>query len=134
MFTTMLSQIKKSKKIIAYKIISNLLVTIIIVWIAGLIAEVLIPGFISAYFNFSKIILISFILVLIIYILGKDFEITDSKNLSKTSKWTIAAISIFSIIILSISAFDTPIIPLLITTFTFLTILFFILKELKIVK
>jgi len=130
----MLLKINSTQKIIAYKILNNLLATIAIVWILGLLAEALIPGFISAYFSFSKIILIVFILTLLIYLLGKNFEIKNpvaQKDIQTRSPKLFFSITLLSILIISLGALHTSLIPLLIITAIFLAILYFIHQEIK---
>ncbi len=77
---------KKTKNfsLLAYKILSDVLALLLIVFSLFLLAEGMLPGIISNYLSFLKLILIIFIILGLIIFLGKKNDLQFS-NLDKKS-------------------------------------------------
>lgn len=122
--------INNNQKIILYKILKNVLNITLFAWLGALLAEILIPGFISNYFSFSKIIIIVAILIFAIYYLSKDFElkINDKNSVSKTDIF----IGFLSVILaIGIALINFPLSIIIILTIVTLTTLLYFYKNIN---
>lgn len=115
------------QKIIFYKILNNILIFLLFVLAGALLIEVFIPGFISSYLSFSKIILAISLVIATIFIVTKKFKPEEMKNkkgfLSEIPLLTLALITI----ILSSLGFSFPVIALL--SILYFIILFYLYKN-----
>jgi len=118
--------IKKGQKIILYKIAKNVLNFFLLAWTGALFVEVLIPGFISNYLSFTKIILAISILTMIICYLSRDFDITDVQK--ENSKILLTSASLFALIMISIACLNFSPITLSIISATTLLAIFYLYK------
>ncbi|MGW8184661.1 MAG: hypothetical protein ACWGHO_00945 [Candidatus Moraniibacteriota bacterium] len=124
----MLKNILK-KPIIIYKLLKNILVTLLIIWGLALLGESLLPEFVSAQISFLKLTLLTFIIIFALYIISQKIELPKptQKNNQKVTLFT----SIFFIIIilgLALLKFDYfSNVTIVLTT---LLILFYFYKEL----
>lgn len=117
--------INNNQKIILYNILKNVLNITLFAWLGALLVEILIPGFISSYLSFSKIILIVAILILAIYYLSKDFELeTKNKNSVSKADTFIGFLSVILAVGVASINFPLPIVIIL-TIITLITILYF---------
>jgi len=121
--------LSNNQKIILYKILKNILNTALIAWLGALLIEILIPGFISSYLSFSKIIVIISIIIFAIYWLSKDFELAPDKT-DTLSKIDISLGIISTIFIADIASINFPLPIILVIIFTSLIILFYFYKNL----
>lgn len=118
-----MKNLNSSQKIIFLKILRNILNILIFLWVGVFLTEILIPGFISNYLSFSKIILFISIIILGLHLLSKSFNL-NNKALQKNNKknpplWiigttllvsVIASINFHPLIILAISILSGAII------------------------
>ncbi|MDX9913454.1 MAG: hypothetical protein RBS77_02645 [Candidatus Moranbacteria bacterium] len=124
----MLKNILK-KPVIIYKLLKNILVTLLIIWGLALLGESLLPEFVSAQISFLKLTLLTFIIIFALYIVSQKIELPKptQKNNQKVTLFT----SIFFIIIilgLALLKFDYfSNVTIVLTT---LLILFYFYKEL----
>lgn len=88
------------QKIIFLKILRNILNISVFLWMAIFLTEILIPGFISNYFSFSKIIILIIISTCFLYLLSKSFDLKGSIHENKKNPflWIIILTFLVSII------------------------------------
>ena len=118
--------IKKGQKIILYKIAKNVLNFFLLAWTGALFVEVLIPGFISNYLSFTKIILVISVLTAIIYYLTEDFEVTAVQK--ENSKIMFTSAFLFALIVIVIASLNFSPITILVISVTTLLAIFYLYK------
>jgi hypothetical protein len=84
---------------IAYKILHDTLFLLLLVFCAALIAEGIIPGFLSSHLSFTKIIIAIFANISAIALISKKIELPKFNYSDKKSK-LIAGLFFFSIILI----------------------------------
>ena len=85
----MLKNILK-KPVIIYKLLKNILVTLLIIWGLALLGESLLPEFVSAQISFLKLTLLTFIIIFALYIISQKIELPKptQKNNQKVTLFT----------------------------------------------
>jgi hypothetical protein len=92
---------KKDQMTIAYKILHDILFVILIFFFASLLAEGILPGIIANHFSFTRVIVIIFVNIFVIYVLGNYLKI--SLNPGKKNKKT----AFFLLFILTLLIFNS---------------------------
>lgn len=105
-----------NQKIIFLKISRNILNISIFLWVAIFLTEILIPGFISSYLSFSKIIILITVSTSFLYLLSKSFNIEESSKKNKKNPYLWTIIITFLISIIASINFLPPIIILIAMT------------------
>jgi hypothetical protein len=76
-------QNKKQLELLIYKLLNDFLFLWLLVFAGFILAESVVPGFFSAHFSFTKIIIILFTIMLLISWLGRKNRITFEKHNEK---------------------------------------------------
>lgn len=121
---------KKQLELLIYKLLNDALLVWIVVFVGLVIAEGAIPGFLSAYLSFTKMILALFSILALIAFLGKRngvvFEFSSSNGLKKNKLVIILLIASFLLIVNSLR--NLGIAEIIITSLSAFLILFFFYK------
>lgn len=97
-------KLKKNKQLLIYKVLELVTFLTLLVWAAALLAENILPGFISSYLSFLRLIILLSVLVIISAFLGKKLEIRHDLKFKKQPA-ILLAIFCFGIIALSLMKF-----------------------------
>lgn len=119
-------KIKNYQKIILLRILKNILNLFLIVWFGALLTEILIPGFISGYLSFSRIIGALLLIIAGLYFLTSDFELPETKK--ESFQKTLFGILCFSPLVIIIASLDFSPIVIIIMSVISILILFYFLK------
>lgn len=121
---------KKQLELLIYKLLNDALLMWIVVFAGLVIAEGLIPGFLSAYLSFTKMILALFFILALIAFLGKRngvaFEFSPGNGLKKNKLVIILLIASFLLIVNSLR--NLGIAEIIIASLSAFLILFFFYK------
>ncbi|MCX6765916.1 MAG: hypothetical protein NT136_03070 [Candidatus Moranbacteria bacterium] len=116
---------KNNLAALAYKLLNDALLVLIIFYLAVLIAENVIPGIISSHIGLTKITLPILIVIAAISYLGKKYNFTFRENEMKKSK-LLLALTILFLLLISLSLFKFSMIAIaVIVPATFLIFLYF---------
>ncbi len=85
---------------IAYKILHDTLFLLLLVFCAALIAEGIIPGFLSSHLSFTKIIMAIFANISAIALISRKIELPSFNHSDKKSK-LVAGLFFFSLILIA---------------------------------
>lgn len=120
--------IDKDVLLIAYKLLHDALLLVLLAFLATLVADALLPGLITSKVSFSKITLILVITVSLIIYLGKTLSISYSQIKINKNK-ILPALILFSFLLIGNSMLKFPFWENIIITLVTLLI-FFLLYEL----
>jgi len=122
-------KISSPKKIILYKILINIIVTLLIIWGIALFSEGVLLDFISSQISFLKLILSISLIIFLIYFLTKKFEIkiTSSKE---NNKFFLLALVASTILVSTLAILEFNLFSIIVTVIATLLTLFYLHKVL----
>lgn len=120
-------KLDNSKKLLFYKILETVIFLAIFVWAIALLAENVLPGFISTHLSFLKLTLFTSFLLIIMSTLGRNLEL---KKKLKIKKWPLLVLAILGFVIISLSLIKFNYFEIFITTVTSLFIISYFYKVL----
>ncbi|MEF3692048.1 MAG: hypothetical protein V3574_03280 [Candidatus Moraniibacteriota bacterium] len=119
-------KMKTYQKIILLRIFKNILNLFLIVWFGALLTEMLIPGFISGYLSFSRIISAILLIIISLYFLTSDFKLPEIKK--ESDQGTLFLILCFSLLVIIIASLDFSPVVIAVMSAILTLILFYFLK------
>lgn len=125
---TMLKNIL-DKPVLIYKLLKNILVTLLIIWFFAILGEAFLPGFVSTNVSFLKLTLLIFGIIFSIYLVSKKIE-NPTLTSVEIPKFTLFATIFFVIIISGLALLKFNYFSNITITLTTLLILFYFYKEL----
>lgn len=117
------------KPVLIYKLLKNILVTLLIIWFFAILGEAFLPGFVSTNISFLKLTLLIFGIIFSIYLVSKKIE-TPTLTSVEIPKFTLFATIFFVIIISGLALLKFNYFSNITITLTTLLILFYFYKEL----
>ena len=81
-----LPSFSKNTFLIAYKLLHDALFLLLMSFIAVLIAEGALPGIVSAHISFTRIVIAILLVLLLIILIGKKFQLTYATPIIKKNK------------------------------------------------
>lgn len=122
-------KISPEKRIILYKLLKNILIALSFAWVAILIIDSILVGFLSSQVSFFKLTLITAILLSLIYLITKDFELKKPGKENKNN-FLIISLSIIIFLVLILANLDFGAFSIATIVLTSLLIMFYFYKEL----
>lgn len=123
----MLKNILK-KPVIIYKLLNNILVTLLIIWGLALLGESFLPEFVSAQISFLKLTLLTFIIIFALYLISQKIELPKPASESNY-KFTLFTSILFIIIVLGLALLKFDYFSNVTMILTTLLVLFYFYKE-----
>lgn len=81
-----LPSFSKNTLLVAYKLLHDVLLLLLMSFMAVLIAEGALPGIVSAHISFTFIVIVILLVLLLIILIGKKFQLTYSPPIIKKNK------------------------------------------------
>ncbi len=118
-----------NKPVLIYKLLKNILVTLLIIWFFAIMGEAFLPGFVSSSISFFKLTLLIFGIVFSIHLVSKKIEPLRPAP-EKMPKFILSTSIFFLIIISGLALLKFSYFSNVAITLTTLLILFYFYKEL----
>lgn len=117
------------KHILFYKLLTNILIALLVMWFFAILGESFLPGFISTNISFLKLTLLISAIIFSIHLVSEKIE-KPTANKSELSKPTLFITIFFLIIISGLALLKFSYFSNIVITLTTLLILFYLYKEL----
>lgn len=116
------------KHILFYKLLTNILIALLVIWFFAILGESFLPGFISTNISFLKLTLLIFAIILSLHWLSKKIEIPKTNKIEIPK--TVLFVTIFFLVIVSgLALLKFNYFSNVVITLTTLLILFYLYKE-----
>jgi len=116
-----------NKKILTHKLLEIILFLTLFVWAISLLAENILPGFISEHLSFLKLTIFASVIMVLSSFLGRQLGLSYE---IKIKKWLLIILTILSLFVVSLSLIKFQILEIVIITVTSLLIGFYFYKVL----